>query len=297
MTPRVIFEAGMETGEGPLWDHRVQRLYCVDSTNPAIWVFDAEGHVVDRMALPERIGFVVLTEQTNTLIAGLSTGVFRIDLEKRKLERMFNPEPELPQNRINDGIVDIDGALVFGTLDDAIERPSGQAWRLSPDGLLRCFDQGYIVSNGPCPLQDGSRFLVADSECHQIRQFQRDEELGFRRDGLFCKWDKAWGIPDGIVCDTEGGVWVAHWGGGCVSRFSPEGDMTHQIKVSARQVTKPAFGGPNLDILFLTTANRGKRAGEDPLAGSLFAVETGFVGLPNQICTIDMTNIRHHAAA
>lgn len=290
MKVRTLFEAGMETGEGPLWDHRTQQLYCVDSTNPAIWVFDEDGHPKDRMALPEQIGFVALTPDVDVLIAGLQTGVFLIRPTDRSLTFLFDPEPNLPGNRINDGVVDIDGALVFGSLDNEIRSPSGQAWRVSPQGQLSKFDDGFIVSNGPCALSDGKRFLVADSEDFQIRQYHRDSKSGFVRDGLFCDWQRAWGIPDGMVCDDQGGVWVAHWGGGCVSRFDPAGRLTHRVEVPAHQVTKPAFGGENLETLYLTSANRDMDRAGDPLGGSLFAVKTGFKGLQSKICEIDFSS-------
>ena len=80
--PRVAFEAGMHTGEGPVWDARTGRLHCVDCTNPAIWTFDADGRPVDRMALAERIGFVALTERPGRLVAGLRTGLYLIDLDE-----------------------------------------------------------------------------------------------------------------------------------------------------------------------------------------------------------------------
>lgn len=287
MKARVLFEAGMDTGEGPLWDHRTGTLYCVDSTNPGIWAFEADGTCVDRMALPERIGFIALTDTAGVFIAGLKTGLFRVTLEGRTVERLMDPEPDLPGNRINDGVVDLDGSLVFGSLDDGLTEPTGRTYRLTVDGQLQHFDSGYVVSNGPYPHPDGARFLFVDSVAREIRVFRREPDGRFSRDGLFCDWsDPAWGLPDGLVCDTEGGVWVAHWEGACVTRFSPEGTVTHRVDLPASQITKPAFGGPDMRTLYVTSANRGLEPGAEPLAGSLFAIETGFTGIAARPCGV-----------
>ena len=293
MTPEVFFEAGMNTGEGPVWDHRTATLYCVDSTNPAIWAFAQDGRVLDRMALPERIGFIALTESPGCFIAGLQTGLFDISLSDRSLDFLMDPEPDLPGNRINDGIVDLDGALVFGSLDDGLTEPTGRTYRLTGDGTLQNYDSGYIVSNGPYPHPDGERFFHVDSEVGIVRQFRRNSDRSFRRDGTFCDWDMAeWGIPDGIVCDTDGGVWIAHWDGGCVSRFDSDGRRSHSIDLPVSRVTKPAFGGPGMKTMFLTTANRDIDCVREPLAGSVFVIETEFTGLESGIWKRKWTDSR-----
>lgn len=170
MRAEVFFEAGMQTGEGPIWDPRNSMLYCVDSTNPSIWVFSPEGRVVDRMALPDRIGFVVLSATPGVLVAGLKSGLFQIDLETRASHLLLDPEPDLPENRINDGVVDLDGALVFGSLDDSEREATGRVYRLAPNGSLTQFDDGYIVSTAriPIPMAKGSSSSIrrrAGSRC------------------------------------------------------------------------------------------------------------------------------------
>lgn len=282
-----LFEAGMHTGEGPLWDHRTGTLHCVDSTNPALWSFDASGRVLDRMALAERIGFVVLTDALDVLIAGLRTGLHRIDLRARTTELLLDPEPDMPGNRINDGVVDLDGSLVFGTLDDGLAEPTGRAYQLTLDGELRCFDGGYIVSNGPYPHPDGERFVFIDSEVGQVKAFQRRADGTLARDGLFCEWDmSALGVPDGCVCDTDGGVWIAHWDGGCVTRWTANGRLDQRIDLPASRITKPAFGGPDLSTLFVTSANRDIELGTERLAGSLFAIPTDRKGIKARPCRV-----------
>lgn len=192
IAPTVFFEAGMQTGEGPLWDPRSQTLWCVDSTNPSIWRFSEETGAVDRMALPERIGFVALTEIPGRLVAGLETGLYHVDFAARGLEFLIDPEPDKPGNRINDGIVDVDGGIIFGTLDDALNAPTGRAYKLYPDGRLVCFDEGYIVFNGPFPHPDGQHVFAVNSEVREIYVFRRSTDGTFRDRRLFTHWPADW---------------------------------------------------------------------------------------------------------
>lgn len=287
MTPQVFFEAGLNTGEGPIWDVHSETLFCVDSTNPSIWRFSQDGKVLDRMSLPERIGFAALTGEDGVLICGLKTGIYRVNMTNRKLDLLMDPEPDLPDNRINDGVVDLDGSLVFGSLDDGLTQPTGRTYRFTTEGQLQHFDSGYVVSNGPYPHPDGKRFIFIDSVACKIKQFLREHDGSFAYDSLFCEWDEAeLGLPDGCVCDTDGGVWVAHWGGSCVTRWSSDGNLTHKIDFPCSQVTKPAFGGADLSRLFVTTANREIDPAAEPLAGSVFAIETDFTGIAAQPCGV-----------
>ncbi|WP_380058053.1 SMP-30/gluconolactonase/LRE family protein [Falsihalocynthiibacter sp. SS001] len=287
MKVELLFEAGLETGEGPVWDARLQCLYCVDSTNPSVWMFDADGGVLDRIALPQCIGFVALTENTNLLIVGLEDGLYLLDRATRELKFLMDPEPNTPTNRINDGIVDLDGSLVFGTLHGEHTKPEGAFYHVSKSQELTQFDTGYIVSNGPYPHPDGKRFLTANSEIYEVYVFDRAASGGFENKRLFCDWQRSWGIPDGIVCDTDGGVWIGTWGGSRVMRFTSDGAVDFQIEFPVSQVTKVAFGGADLTDIYVTTAHRGLSRRDEPLAGSLFRVKTPFVGIPAGISHVE----------
>lgn len=281
LTLRVFFEAGLDTGEGPIWDARTQTLYCVDSTNPAIWSFAPDGTVRDRMALPERVGFLALTEDEGTFVAGLKTGLFVVRPKPREVTFWTDPEPDLPGNRINDGIVDRDGSLIFGSLDDGLTEPTGRTHHLRCDGTLDTFDDGYVVSNGPFPLPgEENRVLFIDSVACALKLFRRTDR-GLVYDRPFCEWDEAaWGLPDGVAVDVEGGVWVAHWSGSRVTRFDAGGHPTAHVDLPVSQVTKPAFGGADRRTLYVTTANRGLALGAEPLAGSIFAFPVDIPGIP-----------------
>ena len=195
---------------------------------------------------------------------------------------MIDPEPDLPGNRINDGTVDVDGSLVFGSLDDGLAAPTGRTWRLTPGGELQAIDAGYVVSNGPCAHPDGKRVFFVDSDARLVKVLGRDADGSLAVTGRrFCDWSEPdWGVPDGVACDVDGGVWIAHWGGSRVSRFDARGALTHVMALPVSQVTKVAFGGPDDRTLHVTSANRGIDCAAEPLAGALFVAEVPFRGVP-----------------
>jgi D-xylonolactonase len=93
------------------------------------------------------------------------------------------------------------------------------------------------------------------------------------------------GLPDGLAVDAEGGVWVAFWGGGCVRRLSPSGQVLATITLPVRQVASVTFGGAALDQLYITTARYGlsQMSGPD---GALFQLTSPVAGLPPAFCSM-----------
>ncbi|MDX1556199.1 MAG: SMP-30/gluconolactonase/LRE family protein, partial [Xanthomonadales bacterium] len=95
---------------------------------------------------------------------------------------------------------------------------------------------------------------------------------------IFIEFPKDWGHPDGMTVDAEDGLWIAHWGGGRVSRFTPNGKLDRAIELPASQITSCVFAGPDLDRMFVTSAAENKP--DEPDAGKLFEVDPGVHGLP-----------------
>jgi sugar lactone lactonase YvrE len=93
---------------------------------------------------------------------------------------------------------------------------------------------------------------------------------------LYLKFDARHGWPDGSTLDAEGCLWVAFFGGWCVRQYSPDGLLLQEVRLPCANVTKVAFGGPDLRTAYVTTARKGLDAGAlaaQPLAGSLFAFD------------------------
>ncbi|MGM1049620.1 MAG: SMP-30/gluconolactonase/LRE family protein [Bacillota bacterium] len=98
---------------------------------------------------------------------------------------------------------------------------------------------------------------------------------------VFIEFPKEYGLPDGMTVDSEGRLWIAHWGGGRVSCWDPvKGTELERIELPARLVTSCTFGGPQMDDLYITTAMGEKSGQEDRYGGSLFRIKTGASGIP-----------------
>jgi len=149
------------------------------------------------------------------------------------------------------------------------------AFRLNPDQSVTSIEDGVTISNGIGWSPDDSLLYYVDTERQAVDVFDFDAQSGgaTNRRELFPV--EGPGAPDGLVVDAEGLLWVALWGGACVRRYSPDGVVADVVEVPAAHTTKPAFGGPALTHLYITTA-----AGDEPHAGGLFVAQPGVAGLP-----------------
>ncbi|HEY8383287.1 MAG TPA: SMP-30/gluconolactonase/LRE family protein [Microvirga sp.] len=282
-TPRVAIASGCVLGEGALWDHRNDTLLFVDIKNPAIWHYHPGTGKHSRTEVPERVGFVALTNDPDIVVAGFKSGLVRIHLFGGETQPLAQPEPERPGNRINDGHVGPDGAIYFGTMDDGESEPTGAFWRYDGKELTR-FHEGFVVTNGPATSHDGQTLYATDTKGGMIYALDLDQgRLGEPR--RFARFEEGWGHPDGMCVDAEGHVWVCHWGASRITRFAPDGSVERVLPVPTAQVTKCAFGGPDLTTLYITTAGINRDPEIDPMAGHVFAVETGIKGMKANIFT------------
>lgn len=267
-----------ELGEGPWWSAREHALYWVDILAPAVHRLSLADEGVTSWPMPERIGWLVEREFRPGFIAGFQSGFAELELEPFAIRRIADPEPELPGNRMNDCAVDAAGRLWAGTMDAAIKAETGALYRLDPDLSVSKHDEGYLVTNGPAFSRDGRTVYHNDTGKRVVYAFplRADGSLGERR--VFIRFRDEWGHPDGMTVDAEDGLWIAHWGGGRVSRFTPDSELDRSITLPASQITSCAFAGPDLDRLFVTSAADG--CDDEPHAGKLFEVDPGVRGVP-----------------
>ncbi|TFV46261.1 SMP-30/gluconolactonase/LRE family protein [Blastococcus sp. TF02A_35] len=181
--------------------------------------------------------------------------------------------------RMNEGGCDPDGRFWCGSM--AYDQAPGAAsmYRLDPDGSVRRVFADLTVSNGLEWAPDGTLAYYADTATHRVDVFDYDREGGLTGRRPFVAMSDEQN-PDGLTVDTEGGVWVALYGGGAVHRYDPSGRLDAVVEVPTAQVTACTLGGPGLDELFVTTSRQGMDPGEDPLAGCVFRVDAGVRGLP-----------------
>lgn len=277
-TPRLAVACGCLLGEGPVWDARRAALFWVDIKNPAVWRFEPETGHSSRLPVAERVGFVALTQDPDWVIAGFKSGLARLNLSTGETQPLAQPEPHKPGNRINDGHVGPGGRLYFGTMDDDEAEATGCFWHW--DGSdLQAFGGLFTVTNGPAVSPDGQILYTVDTSGGFIYAHDLTDGLpGEAR--RFARFEEGWGHPDGLAVDVKGHVWVCHWGGSRITRFAPDGSVERVLPVPTAQVTKCAFGGPDLTTLYITTAAIGRDPHIDPMAGHVFAVDAGVEGLP-----------------
>jgi L-arabinonolactonase len=161
-------------------------------------------------------------------------------------------------------------------------QPLGSFWRLNADLSLECLALPHVaISNSIAFSPDGATMYYCDSLSRRIHCCAYGDTLGEPR--LFTELGDVAGEPDGSCVDAAGSLWNAQWGLGRVVCYAADGTERHILPVPARQPTRPAFGGPNLDVLYVTSARDGLSESElatDPLAGSLFGFQTDVYGLP-----------------
>ena len=270
-------------GEGPLWDPKARVLYWVDIKRREIHRFDPATGQDEQWPTPEDIGSLAVRAKGGLVVA-MKTGFHVFDPTTAKFTPVFDPEHHLPGNRFNDGKPDRRGRFWAGSMDDAERSPSGGLYRLGTDFTCKRMVDGIICSNALCWSPDDRVLYYADSCTHTIWAWDFDADAGeIANRRVFVEVPPAEGDPDGATVDAEGGVWVAHWGGWRVTRYDPQGRIDRIVKLPVQKPTCPMFGGPGLDILYVTSASIQLSPDElkrQPQAGGIFAFEPGVKGLP-----------------
>jgi len=280
----LVVDAKAVLGEGPIWHAAGRRLYWVDIEGRLLHVFDPSPGRDRAIDVGTRIGTVAPRAGGGLLVA-LESGLAFFDLEKEALTPIVDPEADLPNNRFNDGKCDPSGRLWAGTMDMDFAPGAGSLYRLDTDLSVHRVLGDVTVSNGLAWSFDRRTLYYIDSPTRAVAAFDYDDEAGTitgRRVAVTVPEEL--GSPDGMTIDAEGKLWVAHWGAGAVCRWDPDGGhLLEKIDVPAAHTTSCAFGGEDLDDLYITTARSG-RSEEDleaqPLAGGLFRIRPGVHGVP-----------------
>lgn len=284
MTAAVVrmARAGARVGEAPLWlpDRKVW-----------LWL-DLQGRTVHRhdpATATDRIiasGFaedlaclVRWTEEAALLVS--VRGFHRLDPDSGQTAPLPCPIGLPPGTIFNDGKVDRHGGLWLGSSDAAEAAPLGRLWRIRA-GKVTEVAAGFTVSNGPAFAPDGTVAYFADTFARRILRFRLDAAGTPLSHDLFATIPDSDGYPDGMTTDSAGTLYIGHWDGAQISRWSPGGTALRPIPVPARNVTSLAFGGDGMRTAAITTASLfpGQRGGTGPgWDGDLLAIRIGVSGL------------------
>ena len=281
---KVVSEAEMELGEGPLWDKEEQALYWVDITQQHIHRYHPGSDKHHKYQVEQMIGAVV-KEKGTVMVAALKNGFYRIDLANGQHTPLHDPEADQPRNRFNDGKCDAAGRFWAGTMSLHNEPESGALYCYHPDG--RCVQHltQVSVSNGIAWTKDNRTMYYIDTLTRKVVAFDYDLDQGELSNGrVIISIPAEAGFPDGMTIDAEDKLWICMWGGGAVLRYDPStAKLLEKIEVPASLVTSCAFGGPQMDTLYITTASLGfdeQQRIDQPLAGRLFQLKTNTRGFP-----------------
>jgi D-xylonolactonase len=283
---RCVWPAGASLGEGTCWSVRKQALYWVDILGRRLYRYLPQQDRREEWTFDALISAVAERASAAGLAVTLQRGLAFFDPDSGELQRGHEPEREPVGNRFNDGKCDAQGRFWAGSMDCDCKAPTGALYRFDRGGRgTLVLDAHFPVTNGPTWSRDGRTMYFTDTVNQQIHAFDFDQAtggLGGRREWL--RFTATDGYPDGMTTDALGRVWIAHWGGACVSCHDPDNaNELLRVPLPASHVTNIAFGGPQLTTLYITTARSGlsdSQLANEPQAGGLFAIDTDAVGLP-----------------
>ncbi|GMQ28920.1 SMP-30/gluconolactonase/LRE family protein [Algoriphagus confluentis] len=270
-------------GEGPLWIANLGCFFWVDIEMGNLHCYHLASEKLEIRHFPNRLA-VVLEGQNGKLILGLDRRLVRYDWDKEVIEELCEVESDLALNRFNDGKVDPQGRIWIGTLSRLFTEGAGSLYRIGTDLKPQIQLQNLTISNGMAWTVDQRTYYFIDTPTKNIHEFAFDPESGaieFRR--IAVEIPEGLGFPDGMCIDREGMLWVAHYAGSGVYRWNPKtGKLLDKIELPAPHVTSCCFGGENLDLMLITTAQE-NLTGDDlekyPQSGDVFLVNVEVGGL------------------
>ncbi|MGV8854861.1 MAG: SMP-30/gluconolactonase/LRE family protein [Devosia sp.] len=280
---KLLIDSQCALGEGPIWHPGRQELFFFDINAETLFAVTAAGEITDQWLFNEIVAAAAILDD-NTLVLATESGLKGFDIATGGIAPLVGIEASDSRTRTNDSRVHPSGAFWIGTMDKGNdEAPIGSVYHYR-DGVLSTLKSGIAIPNATCFSPDGTIAYWTDTPTRQIMQCATDPTTGLPVGEwiLFADVTDGRGYPDGAVVDSQGYLWNAKWGGSCVVRHAPDGSIDRIIEVPVSQVTCPAFGGPDLKTLFITTANKNLSAEQlaaEKFAGGLFAIELDVAGL------------------
>ncbi len=280
----VAVEINCLLGEGPLWDREHGCLRFVDILDKKIYTYRVDGHThfVDTKGMP---GAMVPVSGDHRYLVAQDHGIFLVDPDSGEASELLHPDQRNSGNRYNDGKCDPQGRFWIGSMDHEEEASSGTLFMIKSNLDFEEKIAHTKISNGLAWDMKRNLFYHVDTPTMKIMVYDFDASSGAIRNGrMALEIAEEDGAPDGMTIDTDGNLWIAHFGGGQITCRNPEnGAVLERVQLPVNQVTCCVFGGANLTDLYITTASKELselELKEQPLAGCTFVVKnTGYQGI------------------
>jgi len=271
-------------GEGAFWNHKTQKLFWVDIERKQLHIYNPNTKINRTIKMPSKIGTVVPTENDGNAVVALSDGIYIVNINTHELSLLSDVEEKVVENRFNDGKCDPNGNLWVGSMHLKQNQPNAKLYKVAANGNAIEMLNQITISNGIVWTKDGKTMYYIDTPTGVIKAFDFDiENSTISNERIAVKVNPKDGFPDGMTIDENDMLWVGMWNGNGVAQFNPEtGALISKIKVPAHNITSCAFGGENLETLYITSASidmTAKERKEYPMAGSVFMVKPGVKGV------------------
>jgi sugar lactone lactonase YvrE len=281
-----VFEGKDVLGEGPVWDEKLGELFWVDIESRKLKRYRSIDGKTSEYSFEQKIGCAVPSDDGSWIIA-LEDGFYRFDPESGSSTLIVNTPDAVLNNRLNDGKCDPAGRMWAGTMSKKWQRDAS-LYTLEANHKLTVRLPGVVCSNGLAWNSEATTMYYIDSYERIVYAFDYDAGTGniSNQRAAITFTDEEKGGPDGMSIDSEGNLWIGHWGGWQVSCWNPRtSEKLAIVELPVHNVTSCAFGGEHLDELYITTTitgNDGNDMSKQPLAGGLFRVKLNVKGLPVQ---------------
>ncbi|KRG07001.1 regucalcin isoform X1 [Drosophila mojavensis] len=260
-------------GEGPHWDVARQSLYFVDLEAGCLLRYDYRQNKTYRTQIEgETFATFVLPVEGNDqeFAVGCGRRVVIVNWDgvspvAKVVRTLFEVQSDFKENRLNDAKADPKGRLFFGTMryvGDEFTHRHGELYRWEAGGNVTVVKSDVGISNGLAWDEKANKFYYIDTTDYEVKSYDYDFKTGVASNpkviyNLRKDSPKTHILPDGMTIDTEGNLYVATFNGSTIYKVNPNtGECLLEIKLPTKQITSVAFGGPNLDILYVTTASK-----------------------------------------
>ena len=279
----LIIDAKALVGEGPIWHSQKNVLYWVDILGNSVNIYDPATDQNRTIDVGQPVGTIVPRKSGGVMLA-LHHGFASLNLETEEVKMISDPESHIPEHRFNDGKCDPAGRFWAGTMTFDGATPTGSVYCMFPDLRVKRMIENVSISNGIVWSLDNSTMYYIDTPTNVVVAYDYNidtADISNKRVAITIPQED--GMPDGMTIDSEGMLWIAHYGGSRVTRWDANsGKLLQTIPLPVTQVTACALGGPKMDQLYITSACQqldDAAFKEQPHAGGLIRTSVDVKGI------------------